>query len=91
MEPTGICKISSFSFSKRIDDADVTDGYESMQSTLLWKAPEVIDLGTMGYNSKIDIWSVGCVVLEMWAGQRSWNREELEALMLRVWSIIFWE
>lgn len=66
----------------------MSDGYESMQGAPLWNAPEMIDFGTMGYNSKVDIWSVGCVVLDMWTGQRSWNREEVEALMLQVLSII---
>jgi len=46
-------------------------------------APEVVKAGK-GYTFKIDIWSVGCVVLEMWAGTRPWKDEEAVAVMFKV-------
>ena len=55
-----------------------------MQGTLFWMAPEVIDPKKKGYNSKIDIWSVGCVVFEMWTGQRPWSGKEAMAVLLQV-------
>ena len=60
--------------------------YTSMQGTVFWMAPEVIDAKKKGYNSKIDIWSVGCVVFEMWTGQRPWNGKEAMAVLLQVCS-----
>ena len=47
-------------------------------------APEVVHTQKKGYNFKIDIWSVGCVVLEMWAGMRPWMGEETVAVMYKV-------
>jgi len=49
-------------------------------------APEVVNTGKRGYNSKVDIWSVGCVVLEMWAGERPWRKEEAMAVIVKLYS-----
>lgn len=57
-----------------------------MQGTVFWMAPEVIGSQKgKGYNSKVDIWSVGCVVLEMWAGRRPWPDEDFFTVMFKVW------
>lgn len=47
-------------------------------------APEMLHNNKQGYNAKIDIWSLGCVVLEMWAGRRPWNQEDIVAVMFKV-------
>lgn len=48
-----------------------------MQGSVFWMAPEVIRPERQGYSAKIDIWSLGCVVLEMFAGRRPWSKEEV--------------
>jgi len=48
-------------------------------------APEVINPQKKGYNFKIDIWSVGCVILEMWAGSRPWLGNETFAVMFKLY------
>lgn len=58
--------------------------FTAMQGTVFWMAPEVVNTQKKGYNFKIDIWSVGCVVLEMWAGMRPWMGEEMVAVMFKV-------
>ena len=58
--------------------------HTSMQGTVFWMAPEVINNQERGYNSKIDIWSVGCVVLEMWTGERPWNGRGVFAVLFQV-------
>ncbi|KAH8102547.1 MAP kinase [Cristinia sonorae] len=85
VETSGICKISDFGISKRTDDINMAGAYTSMQGTVFWMAPEVINSQKKGYNSKIDIWSVGCVVFEMWTGQRPWNGQEAMAVLLHLY------
>jgi serine/threonine protein kinase len=84
VETSGVCKISDFGISKRTDDLNAGAAFTAMQGTVFWMAPEVVKTGEQGYNTKIDIWSVGCVVLEMWAGRRPWNEEEAVAVMFKV-------
>ncbi|KAF5385509.1 hypothetical protein D9757_005360 [Collybiopsis confluens] len=87
VEMSGICKISDFGISKRTaDDAAGGGAATAMRGTVFWMAPEVINPQGKVYNAKIDIWSVGCVVLEMWAGMRPWNGDEMVAVMFKLWS-----
>lgn len=66
----------------------MADIHTSMQGTVFWMAPEVINSKKGGYNSKIDIWSMGCVVFEMWTGQRPWSGHEAFVVLLQV--SLFW-
>ena len=84
VEMSGICKISDFGISKRTEDIH-GGAFTAMQGTLFWMAPEVVNAQKSGYNFKIDIWSVGCVVLEMWAGVRPWMGEEVLAVALKLY------
>jgi serine/threonine protein kinase len=43
--------------------------------TPLWTAPEVL---VGDYNSKVDIWSLGCVIIEMASGKPPWSEENFE-------------
>lgn len=67
-----------------MDDINGIGASTAMQGTVFWMAPEVIDTPAKGYDQKIDIWSVGCVVLEMWAGKRPWSGDEAIAVILKV-------
>ena len=52
----------------------------ALQGSLYWMAPEIMQT-KQGYNAKIDIWSLGCVFLEMWAGRPPWEKAlELEVM-----------
>ncbi|KAF8807311.1 Pkinase-domain-containing protein [Phlegmacium glaucopus] len=83
VEMSGTCKISDFGISKRTEDVD-GGAHTAMQGTIFWMAPEVVHTKKEGYNFKIDIWSVGCVVLEMWAGKRPWVGEETVVVMYKL-------
>ncbi|KAF8905505.1 kinase-like domain-containing protein [Gymnopilus junonius] len=71
VEESGVCKLSDFGISKKL--AELKNRAYSTQGTSYWMAPEVFNVPGEGYDSKIDIWSVGCVVLEMWTAKRPWD------------------
>ncbi|RIB01269.1 kinase-like domain-containing protein [Gigaspora rosea] len=72
VDEDGCCKISDFGISKRSDHKLAYDNISNMslQGTIFWMAPEVF---TNGYSAKVDIWSLGCVVLEMFTDERPWS------------------
>ncbi|KAG0174927.1 hypothetical protein DFQ28_003648 [Apophysomyces sp. BC1034] len=69
----GTCKITDFGLSKPggQDKAyDPNSQNSVMRGTVFWMAPEVVT-GT-NYSAKIDIWSIGCTVIEMLSGKHPW-------------------
>lgn len=83
----GTCKISDFGISKKTDDIYGNDSSNSMQGSVFWMAPEVIQSQGQGYSAKVDIWSLGCVVLEMFAGRRPWSKEEAIGAIFKLGSL----
>jgi mitogen-activated protein kinase kinase kinase len=83
----GTCKISDFGISKKTDNIYGNDATNSMQGSVFWMAPEVIRSHGQGYSAKVDIWSLGCVVLEMFAGRRPWSREEAIGAIYKLGSL----
>lgn len=95
----GTCKISDFGISKRSANPYNNDITNSMQGSVFWMAPEVIRaqsqaltsddglMSTQGYSAKVDIWSLGCVVLEMFAGRRPWSKEEAIGAIYKLGSL----
>lgn len=88
LEIDGTCKISDFGISKKSQDIYSNNAEMSMQGTIFWMAPEVIhsmvEDKKQGYSAKIDIWSLGCVVLEMFAGQRPWSNEAVVSAIYKI-------
>lgn len=83
----GTCKISDFGISKKSNDIYGNDSSNSMQGSVFWMAPEVIQSQGQGYSAKVDIWSLGCVVLEMFAGRRPWSKEEAIGAIYKLGSL----
>lgn len=79
----GTCKISDFGISKKTDNIYGNDASNSMQGSVFWMAPEVVK-NKDGYSAKVDIWSLGCVVLEMFAGRRPWGKDEITAAIYKL-------
>ncbi|KAI7903154.1 kinase-like domain-containing protein [Cokeromyces recurvatus] len=73
IDQNGICKITDFGLSKNQQESGVYDphsNHSQMKGTLYWMAPEVL---TNNYSAKVDVWSLGCTVLEMITGQHPWT------------------
>ncbi len=83
----GTCKISDFGISKKTDNIYGNDISNNMQGSVFWMAPEVIRSQGKGYSAKVDIWSLGCVVLEMFAGRRPWSKEEAVGAIYKLGSL----
>lgn len=82
VEPEGICKISDFGISKKTLETNRGRLYSTLKGTVAYMAPEMVDDEKKGYDSKIDIWSVGCIVFEMWTGKTPWSgRKDVQILM----------
>ncbi|QLL33829.1 hypothetical protein HG536_0F01540 [Torulaspora globosa] len=82
LDQEGICKISDFGISRKSQDI-YSNSEMTMRGTVFWMAPEMVDTA-QGYSAKVDIWSVGCVVLEMLAGKRPWSNLEVVAAMFKI-------
>lgn len=69
----GGIKISDFGISKKLED-NLMPGNRlhrpSLQGSVFWMAPEVVKQTT--YTKKADIWSVGCLIVEMLTGEHPW-------------------
>jgi len=75
LDAFGNIKLSDFGCSKKYSNSDSESGMvTSMKGSLPWMAPEV--LKQTGYGRKADIWSVGCVALEMLTGRPPWPTED---------------
>ncbi len=57
----GDLKIIDFGLARKVDDQLLMTGYVA---TRWYRAPEVI-LEWMNYSKAIDVWSVGCILVEM--------------------------
>ncbi|KAF9455107.1 Pkinase-domain-containing protein [Macrolepiota fuliginosa MF-IS2] len=85
VEPIGVCKISDFGISKMVEDIHSPRAHTLMRGTVNYMAPEILGSKEKGYDGKIDIWSVGCMVMEMWTGEKPWASDEnFMAIMLKL-------
>ncbi|SGY23847.1 BQ5605_C019g08988 [Microbotryum silenes-dioicae] len=78
----GGIKISDFGISKKVED-NLLSGAKvhrpSLQGSVYWMAPEVVK--QTSYTSKADIWSLGCLVVEMLTGAPPWaNLTQMQAI-----------
>lgn len=62
--------------SNHVDDINNIRTVTDVRGTLRWMAPEMVRAEEVGvFNVMVDIWGVGCVVLEMWSGELPWGDE----------------
>ncbi|KAL8913458.1 MAG: hypothetical protein Q9171_001751 [Xanthocarpia ochracea] len=83
----GNIKISDFGISKRVEASALlapskNGGHlhrPSLQGSVFWMAPEVVK--QTSYTRKADIWSLGCLIVEMFTGTHPFpNCSQLQAI-----------
>ena len=83
----GSIKISDFGISKRVEASALLQppskgGHlhrPSLQGSVFWMAPEVVK--QTSYTRKADIWSLGCLIVEMFTGTHPFpNCSQLQAI-----------
>lgn len=82
----GNIKISDFGISKRVEASALLHPPKggnihrsSLQGSVFWMAPEVVK--QTSYTRKADIWSLGCLIVEMFTGTHPFpNCSQLQAI-----------
>jgi len=76
VDTQGNLKLADFGSAKRFDNMMNKDTPSlNYNYTPLWTAPEVL---VGDYNAKVDVWSLGCVIIEMATGKPPWNEQKFE-------------
>ncbi|KAK7245084.1 hypothetical protein RIF29_39917 [Crotalaria pallida] len=82
VDPSGIVKLADFGVAKDISGDSCP---LSLKGSPYWMAPEVIK-NSNGCNPAVDIWSLGCTVIEMATTKPPWSQYEWAAAMFKIWS-----
>lgn len=80
VDPTGRVKLADFGMAKHITGQSCP---LSLKGSPYWMAPEVIK-NSNGCNLAVDIWSLGCTVLEMATTKPPWSQYEGVAAMFKI-------
>ncbi|KAH9602648.1 hypothetical protein KSS87_005133 [Heliosperma pusillum] len=80
VDPNGRVKLADFGMAKHITGES---GPLSFKGSPYWMAPEVIR-NSDGSNIAVDIWSLGCTVIEMATAKPPWSQYEGVAALFKV-------
>ncbi|XP_057994005.1 mitogen-activated protein kinase kinase kinase YODA isoform X2 [Hevea brasiliensis] len=80
LDPSGRVKLADFGMAKHITGQSCP---LSLKGSPYWMAPEVIR-NSNGCNLAVDIWSLGCTVLEMATAKPPWSQYEGVAAMFKI-------
>ncbi|CAK7335562.1 unnamed protein product [Dovyalis caffra] len=80
VDPTGRVKLADFGMAKHISGQSCP---LSFRGSPYWMAPEVIK-NSNGCNLAVDIWSLGCTVLEMATTKPPWSQYEGVPAMFKI-------
>ncbi|CAM0903382.1 unnamed protein product [Alopecurus aequalis] len=81
VDPSGRVKLADFGMAKHINGQQCPF---SFKGSPYWMAPEVIKSSNGGCNLAVDIWSLGCTVLEMATSKPPWSQYEGIAAMFKI-------
>ncbi|CAN6812625.1 unnamed protein product [Brassica oleracea] len=81
VDPNGEIKLADFGMAKHVT------AYSTMLSftgSPYWMAPEVVVMHKNGYTLAVDVWSVGCTILEMATAKPPWSQFEGVAAIFKI-------
>ncbi|KAK1374371.1 Mitogen-activated protein kinase kinase kinase YODA [Heracleum sosnowskyi] len=81
VDPNGRVKLADFGMAKHISGQT---GPLSFKGSPYWMAPEIIVKSTDSSNLAVDIWSLGCTVLEMATTKPPWGQLEGAAAIFKI-------
>jgi mitogen-activated protein kinase kinase kinase ANP1 len=76
ISPTGVLKLTDFGSSRKFDQVE-EHLTKSLKGSPYWMAPEVVN--RKGHSYSADIWSFGCVLIEMVTGHPPWSNYSHDA------------
>ncbi|KZV24342.1 mitogen-activated protein kinase kinase kinase YODA-like [Dorcoceras hygrometricum] len=80
VDPNGEIKLADFGMAKHVS---ACSSMLSFKGSPYWMAPEVV-MNTNGYSLPVDIWSLGCTVLEMATSKPPWSQYEGVAAIFKI-------
>ncbi|XP_022844645.1 mitogen-activated protein kinase kinase kinase 3-like isoform X1 [Olea europaea var. sylvestris] len=80
VDPNGEIKLADFGMAKHIKSCS---SMLSFKGSPYWMAPEVV-MNTNGYSLAVDIWSLGCTILEMATSKPPWSQYEGVAAIFKI-------
>ncbi|KAK1556852.1 hypothetical protein Q3G72_013413 [Acer saccharum] len=80
VDASGYVKLADFGLAKATKLKEV----KSFQGTAFWMAPEVVNNENKGYGIQVDIWSLGCTVLEMLTRQFPYSPLEWQQALFQI-------
>ncbi|KAL3630129.1 hypothetical protein CASFOL_023113 [Castilleja foliolosa] len=80
VDPNGEVKLADFGMAKHITSCS---SMLSFKGSPYWMAPEVV-MNTNGYSLPVDIWSLGCTILEMATSKPPWSQYEGVAAIFKI-------
>ncbi|KAG8091017.1 hypothetical protein GUJ93_ZPchr0011g28207 [Zizania palustris] len=80
VDPNGDIKLADFGMAKHIS---AYTSIKSFKGSPYWMAPEVI-MNSNGYSLSVDIWSLGCTILEMVTARPPWSQYEGVAAIFKI-------
>ncbi|GAV88881.1 Pkinase domain-containing protein [Cephalotus follicularis] len=80
VDPNGEIKLADFGMAKHIT---ACSSMLSFKGSPYWMAPEVV-MNTNGYSLAVDIWSLGCTILEMAMSKPPWSQYEGVAAIFKI-------
>ncbi|URE26764.1 hypothetical protein MUK42_06608 [Musa troglodytarum] len=80
VDPNGEIKLADFGMAKHIS---AYTSIRSFKGSPYWMAPEVI-MNCSGYDLSVDIWSLGCTIIEMATSKPPWSQFEGVAAIFKI-------